>query len=224
MKRIIILLAFLFLSLSGLYAQCNPFYMMADGATREMTSYNSKDKVEGRQTTKVVDMVETGNGWDATLAVEIFDKKGKKEYDNQMEMSCENGVIKMDMTRFMPAEMMESADGMEMKISGDNLQWPEHLETGMTLPDASMQIDMGIMKFTTSLVDRKVEGRETVTTSAGTFDCYKITYTIKSKSIMNIEMGAADYITEKIGVIKTESYDKKGNLKGYTLLTQYGGF
>jgi arginine deiminase len=80
-------------------------------------------------------------------------------------------------------------------------------------------IPMGI---TFDMVDRKVVGKETITTSAGTFDCYKITYNTKSKIVMaNMNMKNVQYIAEEVGAVKTEVYKDNGKLVSYSLLTKY---
>ena len=85
---------------------------------------------------------------------------------------------------------------------------------------------MANMTMTIKILNRKVESKESITTPAGTFSCFKITYDMESSTkIMgmntNVKLSSIDYLAEGIGVVKTESYDKKGELSGYSLLTAY---
>jgi hypothetical protein len=77
--------------------------------------------------------------------------------------------------------------------------------------------------MTVTITDRKVVGKESVTTPAGTFDCFKITSnsTIKTKTVVGItmEFSAIEWLAPKAAIVKSESY-KKGKLQGYTLLTK----
>jgi hypothetical protein len=219
MKTIITLCLFLFTGIGALQAQCNPFFDLEEGTSWEMTNYDKKDNVQGRQVTTVKTLNETSAGWEAILHLVMFDKKDKEQFDQELEVACSEGIIKMDMSRFIPAEMMNP--DMKMEVTSENIQWPADLEVGQTLPDASVLIDMGMMKITTNITDRKVEGKETITTPAGTFECYKVTYTTKMKLMGEREFSGVDYISEKVGVVKTLSYDKKGNLSGYTQLTKF---
>lgn len=81
------------------------------------------------------------------------------------------------------------------------------------LPNKTLRVNMGPQTFTFNLWEGKVGGMESITTPAGTFDCFKVTYTMK------INMGANSqkiYVTEwyapGIGMVKSVNADKKGNL------------
>ena len=75
-----------------------------------------------------------------------------------------------------------------------------------------------IMGMSTSITKRKVEAKEQITTDAGTFDCYKITYTITVSTMFSVRMEVAEWIAEGIGTVKSETYSK-GKTMGYTVLT-----
>ena len=64
-------------------------------------------------------------------------------------------------------------------MQGDAVVFPIDLTDGQVLPEASYNFKVDAqgqqMKTTVSIKDRKVEGRESITTPAGTFNCYKIT-------------------------------------------------
>ena len=74
--------------------------------------------------------------------------------------------------------------------------------------------------------NRKVTAEEQVTTEAGTFDCYKITYdqTVTMK-IMGMErknnFQGAEWFSKDAGMIKSESYNDKGKLTGSMVLTRF---
>jgi hypothetical protein len=58
-----------------------------------------------------------------------------------------------------------------------------------------------------------------VTTPAGTFECYKLTYDMIIDFMMgSMEMKNVQYITEKYGAVRTETYDSDGKLLNYTVL------
>ena len=74
-----------------------------------------------------------------------------------------------------------------------------------------------------TISERKVVGKESITTPVGTFRCYKITSKSNSKKHMGINMsfefGNTEWIAEKAGMVKSESTDKKGNPGGSTVLS-----
>ena len=114
---------------------------------------------------------------------------------------------------------------MEVDISGTNLILPNNLSAGQSLPDANMLMNIKVppmnMKMTVDIRDRKVEGKETVTTSAGTFDCFVISYIHESKMGMKITGNAKEWIAEGVGMVKSESYNKKGKRISRSELTAF---
>ena len=75
------------------------------------------------------------------------------------------------------------------------------------------------MKF--DIKNRKVEKKESITTPAGTFVCYKVTYDMDMKVLMRRSMKTAEWLAPGVGVVKTETYNQKGELEGYTELTKF---
>ena len=74
--------------------------------------------------------------------------------------------------------------------------------------------------MTIYVTDRAVEARESLTTSAGTFDCIKITQKETTKMIVKIQATSKEWYAENIGMVRSESYNKKGKLTGYSVLTK----
>ncbi len=154
------------------------------------------------------------------MAMKIYDKKNKLIYDKDMDMTCNNGIVTLDMTRLIPEEQLQAFKDMNMKLDMDNLEIPEKLEPGMTLDDGSITMSGDLpMTMTVNITDRKVESKETITTPAGSFDCYKIVYTVDTKMLMNMKSSGVDYIAEGVGMVRNETYNKSGKLTGYSELT-----
>jgi hypothetical protein len=141
-------------------------------------------------------------------------------------MTCSNGVLVMDMRKFIPQEQQQAFSSYEMKIEAENLELPSKLTPGQSLKNGSITMTaIGSplpMTLSVAITDRKVAGKESITTPAGTFDCYKITSktTTQTKMGMNItfEFSTTEWIAEKIGMVKSESVDKNGKSAGYTIL------
>jgi hypothetical protein len=74
--------------------------------------------------------------------------------------------------------------------------------------------------MTTTVYNRKVEAIEEVTTKAGTFQCYKITYDVLTDAMMDIQTSGIEWIARDVGAVRTESYSKNGKLTGYTELVK----
>jgi len=102
--------------------------------------------------------------------------------------------------------------------------FPSDLSVGDELPDASITVSIkssGVNMFTMTvwITNRKVEAREEMTTPAGTFDCFKMSYDIETKMMVKVQSKAVQWFTEDVGMVKSESYNKNGKLVGYSLLT-----
>jgi hypothetical protein len=218
------ILAFvIMLSAGWASAQCNEFYLLEKGTEWEMESYNAKDKKTGRSYMKVKDIEGNAKGYVANVLSVLYDEKGKVMHDGELEFSCKDGTMYIDMRRYLNDEQMKSFGQMDMEITSENLEFPNKLSVGQVLKDAS--ITMAIkgsmpMKFTTEIVERKVEGKETITTPAGTFECYKISSKTRVKSIMSAEYKSVEWVALKVGTVRSESYNRGGKLTGYTILTK----
>ncbi|MBX2964626.1 MAG: hypothetical protein KF845_00670 [Cyclobacteriaceae bacterium] len=225
MKKTTILLFALFCTTFA-YAQCNTFYMLDDRSEWTFETYNPKGKLTGKNEQKVTAFSTTATGYKATVKSVIYNDKGKKMTEGDLELTCDNGTFIMDMRKFIPEEQQQLFSSYEMKIESENLEVPSKLSVGQTLKNGSVTLTASgspiPMKIEITISDRKVEGKETITTSAGTFDCYKIS----SKSSTQMQMGvninhnasSIEWIAEKVGMVKTESFDKNGKSAGYTIL------
>lgn len=198
-----------------------------------MTHYTEKDKMTGKSISQVLSVEETGGVYKALIRGKHFDPKGKELTSIDFEYICEDGILKMDMSRFVPQEMYKDA-GINFEMQGAYLEIPDNLEVGMSLKDGMVEGKMDMegnpamtaMTMTIRILNRKVESKENVTTDAGSFSCFKISYDLESTTQVmgintNISLKGIDYLAEGVGVVRTEAYNKKGNLSGYSLLTAY---
>jgi len=227
MKPILCIFFVLLVSVKTSFAQCsNPFYAYKNGTTMTMENYDGKDKLTGSQEMQVINWEETSNGYIATMAYKIFDKKGKEQASGEYTMECKDDVIHIDMSSMIPSESMKMFEDMEVEVVMDQLEFPADLEVGDRLDDASILMETKgspmAIKYTMDIVDRKVEGKETIETPAGTFDCYKLSQSMKSKiMISKTSFKSISYLVEKYGAVKTETYKDNGKLIGYSLLTKF---
>ncbi len=113
-----------------------------------------------------------------------------------------------------------------MKMESENLEIPSRLAAGQTLKNGYITLTaVGSpmpMKISVQVTDRKVEGKETLTTPAGTFTCWKIssqsTTQMQMGINMNLSFSTVEWIAERAGLVKSESYDKNGKLSSYLVL------
>lgn len=214
----------LFISFS-LFAQnaCSKYYIFKEGVKFEMTTYNNKDKQTGIVKYEVKNV--TGNT--AILKNELFDAKGKSVMSSEFGLICDDKGISIDFKSLMNNQVFEQFKEMDMEldISGTNIQIPNNLSPGQTLPDAELIMTMSMasvtIKMEIKITNRKVVGKETISTSAGTFDCILITSDRELKMGMNRTMSSKQWLAEGVGMVKSEEYDKKGNLVSKSILTKF---
>jgi hypothetical protein len=223
--KIRILSAFIVLvSYMQLKAQdCEPYYTVNEGAVREMASYDAKDKLTGTTIQTIKEIKTTGNKTEWTIATVSKDAKGKETGSGDLSMSCEDGIFRMDMKNFIDDETMKSFEGMEVTMDATALDYPANLAPGQALPEGHITIKatsqgVPVMTMVVKIYDRKVEAIEDITTPAGTFSCYKLSYTVESKTMFTIIAKSTDWIAKRVGVVRSETFDKNGKLTGYMVL------
>ncbi|PHQ59748.1 MAG: hypothetical protein COC08_08300 [Maribacter sp.] len=231
MKKIFAPLIILFLiGTQCTWAQnnCSKYYPMVEGSSFEYTNYNKKGKIEGVTNYTVASVTSEGSATTATLALKMADKKGKEIFNTNYNFTCDNNMVKIDYKSLFPSQMMQqySDMGMKMDISGTDIELPNNLSVGQELSDANVTIKMNMsgikMNISVNQTNRRVEKKETVTTPAGTFDCYLLTENTTSKTMgANIEMMSKLWLAEGIGMVKQETYKKNGNLMSRSELTKY---
>lgn len=215
-------------------SQCNTYFNFKEGTEYEMTHYSGKDKVTGKSLSQILSVEDNGGVLTAHIKGTAFDKKGDEITSMNFEYICDDGVLKMDMNKFIPKDMFGSDADIEFEMEGDYLELPKSLEIGQSLKDGMIEGKMTMegnpamanMALSVKIFNRKVEAKEDLTTPAGSFTCYKIAYDMESSTKVmgmnnKVNMKGIDYVSEGVGVIKTESYNKKGNLSSYSLLTGY---
>lgn len=225
MKKVLVIGLFILLFAAYSNAQdCVFFYPETKGAELEYKSYDSKDKLTGVSKQKIKDITKSGNTITAVIEVQYFDKNMNELMHNDFTVKCENGIFYLDMKNFMNPQSMGAVDNLEASVESSNLQLPSNMKAGDKLNDGSLTITlsnngMKMMNMTTNITNRVVQGKENVTTPAGTFDCFKISSDISSKSIITVNVKSVEWYAKDVGVVKVESYSSNGKLSGYTVLT-----
>ena len=211
------------LGVTALYAQdCRNFYYMQNNKTIEMTIYSKKGAVAGKNVYQVSNVQTAGSSVSSEVHSEMFDKKGKAIAKSQINFKCTGGVMMLDMKMMIP---QQQAEQFKMDAKADNvyIEYPASMKPGDMLKDAVMSMDVnnnGMQQsLTMNVTNRKVEAKESITTPAGTWDCFKIT----SKTKLHMKMGpigipmnmeTTEWFAPGFGIVKTES-----NKGGETMIT-----
>ncbi|WP_289042385.1 hypothetical protein [uncultured Zobellia sp.] len=225
---LITLLCFFTMNITFAQESCSKFYPLEEGITFAYTNYDKKGKTDGTVKYTITDVRQEGAASAATFDMQFLDKKGKEVFKSNYSFTCENGLVTVDYKSLFPSQMMQqySEMGLEMDISGTDIELPNDLSVGQQLNDANVQIAMSMsginMNVSVDQTNRKVEKKESVTTPAGTFDCYLITENSTTKTMgATIKMKSKLWLAEGVGMIKQESYKDNGNLISTSELTSY---
>jgi hypothetical protein len=201
------------LGLNTVFGQdCQQFLFFQKGKTIEMTIYDKTGGVSGKQIYQVLDVTNEGSILTSNLSSEIFDKTGKSIAKSNSLVKCNAGVMMVDMKFSMP-QFSHSAGTADATVGNEFLEFPFNVQVGNQLKDGSFTMTMTNQKMTVevSITDRNVVGQESVTTSAGTWSCFKI----NSKNTVTMNMAGRSMppsITEStswykpgFGIIKSTS-------------------
>lgn len=210
---------------------CKSFYYLSDNSTVEMTVYDRKGKESGKQTWKITDVKNNDKGYVSTIESMFIDDKGKETAKGKGTYICHNGVLKADMRMAVPQQQMEAYKDMEVRADEVFIEYPQNMSAGQTLQDGIFKMEMYnkdalATTINFSQVNRKVEGKEKITTPAGSWDAYKITYDGQMKAMIGgigipMNFKAVEWFAPGFGMVKSETYTKNGKLMGSTLLTAY---
>jgi hypothetical protein len=201
---------------------CARLVSFQKGAEIEATSFTAAGEPTAKQVTKVIDVKEEGgitvayvegtdvmNGTDKTTTV-------------QYNYKCDGDKIYFDIaSMFRTAEKQQDAS-----FESSMIEYPINIEVGQTIPDAigTMSAEKAGKKMTMKYIykDRKVEGKEDVTTPAGSWSCFKISNSVevemeipgmdeKTKQMMkamqgNMKTSTITWFAPDFGIVKMEMY------------------
>ncbi|MDX1350107.1 MAG: hypothetical protein R3279_07665 [Putridiphycobacter sp.] len=222
------LFAFSFSSNVNAYSDnCNTYFPISVGMEWTMKNMDKKGKETSRSTMKVLEALPAEGGLIYKMqGILSVDGKKEEEQITNFEYQCTNNVLKFSMDQFLP-ESYSTMEGIEIDIDTEGMEVPNELDAGEKLKDASVHITgmmngMKVMDMTVNITDRIVEKFEDITTEAGTFNCAKITSkTTMRFGFINSSTSSNQWISSKVGIVKTEEFDKKGKLESVSELVEF---
>ncbi|MCR9171111.1 MAG: hypothetical protein NXI10_01360 [bacterium] len=225
--KLLLTLSFIIASiLTMAQTDCKPYLPGDVGKTWEITSYSAKDKVTGRVTHEILSVSETDSSTTYEVKSVFYDKKDEQTYESTYEAECVNGIFHLDMTVMMDGNAMAAYEDMDAEVDATEFELPPTDASAVgPLEDGTLNISvstngMNVMNMTVEVTDRKVEGLEEITTDAGTFNCLKLSQNVSTKMVFKIEASSIEWYSEGVGMVRSESYNSKGKLTGYSVLTK----
>ena len=110
----------------------------------------------------------------------------------------------------------------KLKFKGDNsFTIKDAAKGGESIPDRSYQVVRNMLKNEVNVSGAAYMGNETISTTAGKFDCVKISYLQRTKIVLKTTtLRVTEWYAKGVGLVKSEAYDTKGNLDSKTLLVK----
>jgi hypothetical protein len=221
MKKFVLLIAIISCTTFLKAQDCTLFFPSEEGSELVYTWYSKPGKAESSSKLKIITKDESEGKLKIDIAAETFDAKGKPAIAFNYAVWCEGEYFCMDMRSALGKMNVAELEGF--KIETTDMLFPAIMNPGQQLGDASIQLSLEgpvPMNMVTNITNRKVESKESIITPAGTFDCYKITYDLFSKiSIIKTEGRVVEWYAPNVGLVRSESYNKKDKLLGYNELT-----
>jgi hypothetical protein len=219
-------IAILFVTTILTAQDCIFYYPESEGAEMVYQQFDKKDKPTGKTVHKVTEYRTTTGGAEATIAFKTIDNKNEVTSESELTVRCEAGVFYFDMNSYLNQEMLSAYEEMEVKMEVTDLEMPSKLNVGQTLSDGSIKIEVfnagfKLMTMEVQITDRKVEEKESVTTAAGIFTCFKISETVTARVPMKFVSKSIEWLSPGIGLIKSESFSSDGKPTGRTELVEF---
>lgn len=207
---------------TGNSSGCNNLIFFQNGAEIYAKSYNEAGKVISSMHTKIMDVIKEEEGMMVAYVEASDTSNGNHVLDMKYNYKCDGKSIYFDL-----ASMMRStAQDQDAKFEGSQIEYPIAVKAGETLPDANgvMSMEKGGRKMTMKYhyKERKVDGKEKVTTPAGTWNCYKISNVVevemdfpgldeKAKKMMQtmtkqMKTTGITWFSPDFGIVKMELY------------------
>jgi hypothetical protein len=203
------------------------FFPTKEGMVLTYKSFDKKDKVSGVTKYTIEKVNISGNDIDITYLCEVLDNKEKLVFKEEITVHQKGDVLYIDMGNFLnkAAFQQEGSIPAEVEVKGNNMEIPLNPVPGQTLPDANIEMAMKMgfvnMKMSADITNRKVEAIEEISVTGGSFKCYKFSGDVNTVAMgIKVQAKTIDWFAKGIGSVKTESYDKKGNLSGRTELVE----
>ena len=228
MKKFLFLtsITIILLSVLSLKAQ-ETFFPTKEGTVLVYKTFDKKDKLTNTLQYTIKEVSISGNNIDITYQCESIDPKEKVVFKEDITIHQKGDILYADMSNLINKAAFQQNGEIpaDVQVKGNNMEIPVNPQPGDVLPDASveMSLKMGFinMKVSADVTNRKVEAIEDVTVKAGTFKGYKFSADVNSSALgIKIKAKTTEWYAKGLGTVKTETYDKNGNLQSHTELVE----
>lgn len=211
------------------------YFCTTQGTELHYVNYNEAGQSLSNETVTVYNVVKNASGESAQYLAKIVTNKTKNNtsytlynwnYDGNVT-TCQEDLmygpyIKSDSDPAKYDSKARQAMAEELKLKGDNsFTIKKHASAGESIPDRTYSLITNMLKNEINISGAAYMGEEKVSTTAGKFDCIKISYLKRTKIVLKTEtVRVTEWYAEGIGLVKSESYNTKGEPDGKTILVK----
>ena len=211
------------------------YFCTTQGTELHYVNYDEAGQSLSNETVTVYNVVMNASGESAQYLAKIVTNKTKNNtsytlynwnYDGNVT-TCQEDLmygpyIKSDSDPAKYDSKARQAMAEELKLKGDNsFTIKKHASAGESIPDRTYSLISNMLKNEINISGAAYMGEEKVTTTAGKFDCIKISYLKRTKIVLKTEtVRVTEWYAEGIGLVKSESYNTKGEPDGKTILVK----
>ena len=211
------------------------YFCTTQGTELHYVNYDEAGQSLSNETVTVYNVVKNASGESAQYLAKIVTNKTKNNtsytlynwnYDGNVT-TCQEDLmygpyIKSDSDPAKYDSKARQAMAEELKLKGDNsFTIKKHASAGESIPDRTYLLIFNMLKNEINISGAAYMGEEKVSTTAGKFDCIKISYLKRTKIVLKTEtVRVTEWYAEGIGLVKSESYNTKGEPDGKTILVK----
>ena len=211
------------------------YFCTTQGTELHYVNYDEAGQSLSNETVTVYNVVKNASGESAQYLAKIVTNKTKNNtsytlynwnYDGNVT-TCQEDLmygpyIKSDSDPAKYDSKVRQAMAEELKLKGDNsFTIKKHASAGESIPDRTYSLIFNMLKNEINISGAAYMGEEKVSTTAGKFDCIKISYLKRTKIVLKTEtVRVTEWYAEGIGLVKSESYNTKGEPDGKTILVK----
>ena len=208
MKKALLLFACLCLSLTALAQQ--PFICTTDGAKLVYVTTDAKGNESGRTEMEIIHVTSSGDNYSITQLTSMYIGGTALTEPFETVATVKDGDVFVDF-----------GGGLTVAAEGAGFVLPKHMDVGLQLPKGEVTVEILGIKNKMDITFHEVVAKEDLTVPAGTFECYVVErrYTAKVLGIKTTASTKAWY-ARGIGVVRTDTFDKKGKLTSSQVLQE----
>lgn len=230
MNKSLLFLFLITIASAGLAQDCNLFIPLIENKGMQYQSFNRRDRLEGTQDVMIKTVTRHGDHTEALISTKYYDSRERFQHEAEYTIRCKGDELIIDIQSMLDQAMLAGFKDMEITMTTVDISLPSRMEPGDLLPEARVEMTVRSAGTTISEItfitrNRKVEAIETITTPAGTFECYKISYEAFTETrTMGIPFRVTakgfEYYAQGIGNVRSEFYDDRDRLQSYQVLSR----